>query len=114
MDLHLRKGNPFGPALRVQVRAEAEGEGLVEARVLVKQRIPFVQPLTPGDFLGAERETLALLAPRGTRHQLYYLARNAIWHGIKALGLKEGDEVLVPAYCHGVELDVLLARGLRL
>jgi len=80
----------------------------------VKQRIPFVQPLTPGDFLGAERETLALLAPRGTRHQLYYLARNAIWHGIKALGLKEGDEVLVPAYCHGVELDVLLARGLRL
>jgi len=80
----------------------------------VKPRIPFIQPLTPGDFLGARRETLASIAPPGTRHQLYYLARNAIWHGVRALGLKEGDEVLVPAYCHGVEIDVLLALGLKL
>jgi len=39
------------------------------------------------------------------------MARNAIWHGLDALGLSPGDGILVPAYHHGVDLEVLLAKG---
>lgn len=46
-------------------------------------------------------------APRRT---YYYLARNALYHGARLLGL-EGKEVLVPAYHHGVEVGALIAAG---
>jgi dTDP-4-amino-4,6-dideoxygalactose transaminase len=46
-------------------------------------------------------------APRLTR---YYLARNAVFHGAKLLGLP-GHEVVVPAYHHGVEIGALHAAG---
>jgi hypothetical protein len=46
-------------------------------------------------------------APRTT---LYYLARNAVFHGARLLGLA-GREVLVPAYHHGVEVSALVAAG---
>jgi hypothetical protein len=46
-------------------------------------------------------------APRTT---LYYLARNAVFHGARLLGLA-GREVLVPAYHHGVEVGALAAAG---
>jgi len=74
--------------------------------------IPFFTPLRPLDLISLRynlRATFPFSAPR-RRH--YYLARNAIWHGIGALGMKPGDGVLVPAYHHGVDLEVLLGRGL--
>ncbi len=40
----------------------------------------------------------------------YYLARNAVWHGARVLGL-DGWEVLVPAYHHGVEVGALVSAG---
>jgi hypothetical protein len=40
----------------------------------------------------------------------YYFARNAVWHGARLLGL-EGEEVLVPAYHHGVEVGALVHAG---
>jgi perosamine synthetase len=43
---------------------------------------------------------------------LAYRARAALWHGIRAVGLRPGDRVLFPAYCCGAELDVLLKSGL--
>jgi len=46
-------------------------------------------------------------APRVTH---YYLARNAVWHGARLLGLA-GREVLVPAYHHGVEVGALADAG---
>ncbi len=46
-------------------------------------------------------------APRTT---FYYLARNAVFHGARLLGLA-GYEVLVPAYHHGVEVGALAAAG---
>jgi hypothetical protein len=46
-------------------------------------------------------------APRATT---YYLARNAVFHGARLLGLA-GREVLVPAYHHGVEVGALAAAG---
>jgi dTDP-4-amino-4,6-dideoxygalactose transaminase len=42
----------------------------------------------------------------------YYLARNAIYALARAWKLS-GQEVLFPAYFHGVELDALLAAGVR-
>jgi dTDP-4-amino-4,6-dideoxygalactose transaminase len=39
-----------------------------------------------------------------------YLARNAVWHGARMLGLA-GQEVLAPAYHHGVEIAALRDAG---
>lgn len=41
-----------------------------------------------------------------------YLARNAIWDALQLLSLT-GKEVLVPAYHHGVEIEVLIAGGVK-
>jgi dTDP-4-amino-4,6-dideoxygalactose transaminase len=35
-----------------------------------------------------------------------------LWQGIQALGLGTGDEILVPAYHHGSEIEALLQAGL--
>jgi len=45
---------------------------------------------------------------------LWYNARAALWQGLKTLGLKPGQRVLVPAYTCGSEIDVMLAFGLEL
>ncbi|MDQ3927848.1 MAG: DegT/DnrJ/EryC1/StrS family aminotransferase, partial [Chloroflexota bacterium] len=42
----------------------------------------------------------------------YYFARNALWEAIKLLDLA-GGEVVVPAYHHGVEIETLLAAGVK-
>jgi dTDP-4-amino-4,6-dideoxygalactose transaminase len=42
------------------------------------------------------------------------MARHAIWNACQALGLKEGDVVLVPAYHHGSEIEALLKAGLHI
>jgi dTDP-4-amino-4,6-dideoxygalactose transaminase len=41
-----------------------------------------------------------------------HFARNAIYALAWQLGLAEAD-VLVPAYCHGVEVEALIAAGVR-
>ncbi len=78
-----------------------------------KYRIPFNPPLLPRDFLSRGPGLERALAWQHQEVCFYYLARNAIWHGVALLGLKPGDQVLMPSYCHGVEVDVLLHRGLR-
>jgi perosamine synthetase len=44
--------------------------------------------------------------------RLFSLARQGLYTGIKALGLKPGDEVLVPAYHHGSEVEALIQAGI--
>jgi dTDP-4-amino-4,6-dideoxygalactose transaminase len=44
--------------------------------------------------------------------RLYELARHGLWHGVRALGLGAGDEVLTPAYCYGAEIEVFRRVGL--
>lgn len=61
-----------------------------------------LSPLTP-----ARPPAFPFGAPRVTH---YYLARNAVWHGARLLGLA-GAEVLVPAYHHGVEVGALVDAG---
>lgn len=43
---------------------------------------------------------------------LFERARHGLWHGVRALGLVAGDEVLVPAYHHGSEIEALVRAGL--
>jgi perosamine synthetase len=42
----------------------------------------------------------------------FYFARIAVWRAAQHFGL-EGREVLVPAYHHGVEIEALVAAGVR-
>lgn len=44
--------------------------------------------------------------------RIFALARQGLFAGIKALGLKPGDEILVPAYHHGSEIEALLQAGI--
>src|SRR5919204_540193 len=43
---------------------------------------------------------------------LFSLGRHALWQGVRALGLEQGEEVLVPAYNHGSEVEALGRAGL--
>jgi hypothetical protein len=38
--------------------------------------------------------------------------RHGLWQGVRALGMRDGDEVLVPAYHHGSEIEALARAGL--
>lgn len=44
---------------------------------------------------------------------LFARARHGLYVGVQALGLMPGDEVLVPAYHHGSEVEALLRAGIR-
>lgn len=46
------------------------------------------------------------------RTQFFYLGRAAVWHAMRLLHLR-GEEVLVPAYHHGVEIEALVAAGAK-
>jgi dTDP-4-amino-4,6-dideoxygalactose transaminase len=50
------------------------------------------------------------LAEPGCR--LFAMARHGLWHGVRSAGLAPGDEVLVPAWHHGSEVEALLRAGL--
>ncbi|MGH2955383.1 MAG: DegT/DnrJ/EryC1/StrS family aminotransferase [Solirubrobacterales bacterium] len=44
---------------------------------------------------------------------LYEEGRDAVWHGIRALGLGEGDEVLSPAYHAGPDVEAMVRAGIE-
>jgi len=78
------------------------------------RRITINLPLAPTLFLSPKRPFERSLGwtPSGLRY--YYLARNAIWHGVESIGLKPGDTILMPSYNQGVEVEALLGRGMKL
>jgi len=59
--------------------------------------------------LNVYRRTAGVLPyPIGEENcRLFGLGRHALWHGVRALGLGPGDDVLVPAYHHGSEVEAL-------
>ncbi|MDQ3867315.1 MAG: DegT/DnrJ/EryC1/StrS family aminotransferase, partial [Actinomycetota bacterium] len=74
-------------------------------------RLSVWPPLPPAAWLRSRREQLPFpLANDGTA--LYSRARHAIARGVRALGLVPGDEVLVPAYHHGSEVEALVRSQL--
>jgi dTDP-4-amino-4,6-dideoxygalactose transaminase len=44
--------------------------------------------------------------------RIFARARHALWAAVRAVGLGPGDEVLVPAYHHGSEVEALVRAGL--
>lgn len=50
----------------------------------------------------------------GRHAELYYLARNGVYHGLRALGVGPCDTVLMPAYHHGVEVEAVRHTGARI
>lgn len=44
--------------------------------------------------------------------RLFVSGPQALWHGVRALGLAAGDEVIVPDYNHGSEVEALADAGL--
>lgn len=54
----------------------------------------------------------AAAQPDGAVRHRCFLARNGIYHGIGALGLRPGDRVLVPAYICRAAVDPIVARGI--
>jgi dTDP-4-amino-4,6-dideoxygalactose transaminase len=67
-------------------------------------------PLPPGVYLRrpSGEHVFPLAEPSC---QLFALGRHALWHGVRALGITPGDEVLVPAYHHGSEIEALVRAG---
>ena len=47
------------------------------------------------------------------RVRRYRFARAAVTRGLRALGIGPGDDVLVPAFHHGVEVEAVRATGAR-
>ena len=45
--------------------------------------------------------------------RLYARARHGLWHGLRALGLGPGDDLLVPAYHHGSEVEAIAHAGIN-
>jgi len=68
-------------------------------------------PLPPAAWLRrpAARLPYPLEDPSCT---LYSRARHGLFLGLKALGLEPGDEVLMPAYHHGSEVEAAIKAGL--
>ncbi len=79
----------------------------LEARRRYVPALPTLRPEMLWPLAPAARPPFPIGAPRAT---YYYLARNAVWHGARLLGL-DGWEVLVPAYHHGVEVGALVSAG---
>ena len=77
-------------------------------------RVPITLALPPSQLLGLGPAPPPAFPFDDVRSVYYYLARNGIWHGADSLGLRPGDEILMPAYHHGVELQTLLAKGMKL
>jgi dTDP-4-amino-4,6-dideoxygalactose transaminase len=66
--------------------------------------------LPPGVYLRPAHDPLPYpLAEEACR--IYARARHAIFHGVRQLGLRPGDEALVPAYHHGSEIEALVRAG---
>jgi perosamine synthetase len=72
--------------------------------------ISFYPPLPPGAHLHRPLERLPYpLAEPGC--ELFSRGRHALWHAARALGIGAGDEVLVPSWHHGAEVEALLQAG---
>jgi CelD/BcsL family acetyltransferase involved in cellulose biosynthesis len=68
--------------------------------------IDVIPPLSPLALVRRAVETLPF--PLGEPSCLLFSrARHALWFGLQALGLEPGDEVLVPAYHHGSEVEAI-------
>ena len=96
------------PAQRLRV---AEGQG--ERAPAPSRAVPCMQTTWPHMLIPRPAASVPLVFPfeePGLRYR--YFCRNAVWDAVQMLGLS-GKKVLMPAYHHGVELETLLAAGVK-
>jgi dTDP-4-amino-4,6-dideoxygalactose transaminase len=75
-------------------------------------RLTTQPPLPPSVHLRRAEGSLPWpLGIEGTT--LHQRARQGLWHGLRALGLGNGDEILVPAWQHGSEVEAIERAGCR-
>ena len=89
----------------------AEGRG--ERAPAPKRTVPCMQTAWPHMLVPRPSAAVPLVFPfdqPGLRYR--YFARNAVWDAVQLLKLS-GRSVLMPAYHHGVELETLLAAGVK-
>src|ERR687883_858396 len=89
----------------------AEGKG--EKAPPPRRTVPSMQTTWPHMLFPRIAATVPLVFPfdqSGLRYR--YFARNAVWDAVQLLDLS-GKAVLMPAYHHGVELETLLAAGVK-
>lgn len=79
---------------------------------MTERRLSVWPPLPPNVY---ERPVPAELPyPLGSHGAgLFARARHALFHGVRNLGLIPGDQVLVPAYHHGSEVEALIRADLE-
>jgi hypothetical protein len=78
---------------------------------MMRSRLGVWPPLSPGVYARARRRELPFPLDRADC-RLFSRARHGLWTALQALGLEPGDEVLVPAYHHGSEVETLVQLGL--
>src|SRR5205823_13132007 len=89
----------------------AEGKG--ERAPVPRRTVPCMQTTWPHMLVPRPAAASKLVFPfdqLGVRYR--YFARNAVWDAVQLLDLA-GKSVLMPAYHHGVELETLLAAGVK-
>src|SRR5580700_2347525 len=76
--------------------------------LIPKEHLPSWQ-----DFARRPRTVrLAGIAP-ASRHYLFFWARNAIYHSLRALNIHPGEKVLVPAYICAAAVEPIEAYGAK-
>jgi len=76
-----------------------------------RRTITFWPPIPPAVYLRRSSAELPYpFSQPGCR--LFRMGRHALWHGVRSLPLTPGDQVLVPAYHHGSEVEALSQAGL--
>jgi dTDP-4-amino-4,6-dideoxygalactose transaminase len=68
-------------------------------------------PLPPGAFARRRRRQVPFPLDREDC-RLFSRARHGLWAALQVLGLERGDEMLVPAFHHGSEIETLVRLGL--
>jgi dTDP-4-amino-4,6-dideoxygalactose transaminase len=84
---------------------------LTDASILGPTRLSVWPPLPPGAYLGGSAGP-APYPLEDPRCRLFGWGRQALFAGVRSLGLGPGDEVLAPAYHHGSEVEALTRAGL--
>ena len=80
---------------------------------MTRYRIHPWPPLPPSVHWRASQQTLPFPL-EDPRCRLFARARHALWQAVRSLGLRPGDQVLVPAYHHGSEVEALSRAGVEL
>lgn len=70
--------------------------------------------LHPGDLFQHKIDQGLFRKFYGRDARLFYLGRGALWHAIQSLHLSASDNVLVPSYHCGVEIEAVAMAGVQL